>query len=470
MASVLLINPPILKKDLYKGGAAVAQTKVEPLGIAYVAAVLEEAGHRARIIDGIAEESSIEAISREAQHFDFVGTSACTAFAKRAYDAAKAIKEATGVEVIFGGPHATAIPSEVISQEFIDYAVVGEGEYTISELATALERKKPISKVKGLYYKKAGTTVFTGERPFLKNIDQIPMPARHLLPMHLYTGSEARSRRLPSRSLITSRGCPFNCTFCDKHIFGRSFRAHSPERVMQEMELLVGKYKARDIGIWDDNFTVDKKRVLKICEMMKQRNWDLTFSCEARVDCIDEPVLRALKSAGCEYIAYGVESGSQRILDSIRKGFSKSKVRETFKVTQNVGIGIRGYFIVGLPGETKHDIEQTISFAKELNPTIATFTFFTPWPGTDAYKQVVKSHELSKQSYWLEGVVPDFNFLEDPIYVPKRITKKGLVELHKKAYMSFYLRPGYMMQRVLSIRHVEDIKMMAKGFLAIVKS
>ncbi len=470
MASVLLLNPPILKSDLYKGGAAIAQTKVEPLGIAYVAAVLLEAGHRVRIIDGIAEESTLRGIARKAQHYDFVGMSTCTAFAKRGYDAAKALKEAGDVPVIFGGPHATALPLEVIADKNVDFAIVGEGEYTISELITNLEKKKPIEKIKGLYYKKGKEARFTGERPFLKDIDRIPMPARHLLPMHLYTGSEARSRRLPSHSIITSRGCPFNCTFCDKHIFGRSFRAHSPKRVLSEMELLVEKYRARDIGIWDDNFTVDKKRVLKICEMIKERNWDLTFSCEARVDCVDPDVLRALKSAGCEYIAYGVESGSQRVLDSIRKQFTKERVRETFKITHRIGIGIRGYFIVGLPGETKQDILQTIQFAKELNPTIATFTFFTPWPGTDAYNQIVKAGELKKPRYWRDAVVPDFNFLQDPIYVPKTLSKEALVRLHQMAYRSFYLRPSYMMQRFLSIRGLEDIQMMAKGFLTIVKS
>ncbi len=470
MASVLLINPPLSKAELYRRGAAVAQSKVEPLGLAYIAAALEQAGHNVRIIDGIAEETSIERISAGAQHFDFVGVSAYTSFVKRAFEAVDAIKAASGATIIFGGPHATAIPLEVIGQGSVDFVVCGEGERTITELVGAAEKGKSIAKVKGVYFKKNKKPVFTGERPFIKNIDELPLPARHLLPMHLYTGSGARSKRMPSHCLITSRGCPFNCTFCDKNIFGRSFRAHSPERVIGEIQLLVEKYKARDIGIWDDNFTVDKKRVIKICELIKEQHWDLTFSCEARVDCVDRPMLQSLKEAGCQYIAYGVESGSQPVLDSIRKGFSKEKVLETFALTKKVGIGIRGYFIVGLPGETRQDILQTISFAKQLNPTIATFTFFMPWPGTDAYSRIVKNGELSRPSYWLDEIVPDFNFLEKPLYVPKGLSGPELIELHKKAYGEFYLRPSYLLQRVLSIRGIEDIKILAKGFLTIMRS
>jgi len=465
----LLFNPPATEAELYKRGAAIVQSKVEPLGIAYLAAVLEEAGHDVRIIDGIAEKKSIEQIAGKAQHFDFVGVTACTSFAKRAYESVKAVKEISDAPIIFGGPHATVLPLEVVENQDIDFVVAGEGEYTILELVNALEKGKEVEKVKGLYFKKGKKVQFTGERQFVKNVDDIPMPARHLLQMHLYTGSESRSRRLPSHSLISSRGCPFNCSFCG-HIFGRNFRPHSPERVLQEMELLVEKYKVRDLGFWDDNFTVDKKRVIKICEMVKERDWDITSSCEARVDCVDADVLKALKSAGCEFIAYGVESGSQPVLNSMRKGFVKDKVRETFKLTQKIGIGIRAYFLIGLPGETKEDILKTLQFAKELNPTIATFTLYTPLPGTDDYTKSVESGELKKPLYWHDEVLPDFNFLEKPICVPNGMTAEELLKLHKKAYWEYYLRPGYILQRLLSIRNLEDLGKMAKGFVTIMNT
>ncbi len=469
MARVLLLNPPTARTELYKRGAAIVQSKVEPLGIAYIAAVLEEAGHDVRIIDGIAEEKSLQQIVRQAQHFDFVGVSACTSFAKRAFEAVNAIKEASGAPIIFGGPHATVLPQEVVENKSVDFVVVGEGEYTVRDLVSAVENGKKVEKVQGLYFKKGKKLRFTGQRPFVKDVDQLPMPARHLLPMHLYTGSESRAKRLPSHSLITSRGCPFSCSFCG-HIFGRNFRPHSPKRVLEEMQLLVEKYKTRDLGFWDDNFTVDKKRVIKICEMMKERNWDVTSSCEARVDCVDASVLKALKGAGCEFILYGVESGSQRVLDSIRKGFLKDKVRETFRLTKRIGIGIRGYFLIGLPGETRHDILQTIQFAKELNPTVATFTLFTPLPGTDAYTKAVKSGELRKPFYWHEEVLPDFNFLEKPICVPTGMTADELLKLHRKAYWDFYLRPGYVLQRIASIRDFDDVKRMVTGFFAVMNT
>lgn len=467
-----MLNPPLLKEELYKRGAAVAQSKVEPLGLAYIAAALEEADHKVKIIDGIVEDTTISAICSKAQNFDFVGVSAYTTYAKRVFETVDAIKGATDVKIIVGGAHATASPLEVIERESVDFVIIGEGEQTIKELVGVSEKGKDVKKVKGLMLKgKNGKKpFFTGERPFIKNIDEIPLPARHLLPMHLYTGSEARSKRLPSHCLISSRGCPFNCTFCTKTIFGRVFRAHSPERVLEEMRILVEKYGARDIGIWDDNFTVDKKRTIKICDMMKEQNWDLSFSCEARVDCVDETVLRSLKEAGCDYVAYGIESGNQRVLDSVRKNFTKEKVMETVRLTQKIGIGVRAYFILGLPGETKEEMLDTIKFAKQLNPTLPTFTVFTPLPGTDAYAQCVKSGELKQPFYWRDQIVPDFNFLEKPICVPNGISPDELIRIHRHAYRSFYLRPSYILQRILSIRDFEDIKMMTKGLFTVLRA
>ncbi len=463
---VLLLNPPVSSSDLYREEAGV-EAVVEPFGLAYIAAVLEQGGHRVEILDGIAEKMTIDEVVKRAKYFDLVGMSAYTGFAKRAFETIRKLREATDIPIVFGGPHATSVPKMVFEAAPIDFLVSGEGEYTSRDLIEAIEMGKDVDNVAGLYFRKGKQIKFTGERPLIKNVDDIPLPARHLLKMGLYKGSDSRTKRQPSHGIITSRGCPFNCFYCHKQTFGRGFRAHSPERVLQEIDLLVEKYGARDIGIWDDNFTVNKKRVLKICDLLKERKHDLTFSCEARVDCVDDDILNALKGAGCDCIAYGIESGSQRMLDYMRKSITLEQARQTVKKTHKVGLNMLAYFMMGLPSETKKDIEKTIKFAKELNPKLATFSLFVPFPGTDAYDQIVKENGLEDPLYWRSRMLTDFNLSNKPIYVPKSLTKDEVISLHQKAYRSFYLRPSYALQRLLSIRGIEDVKIMAKGLFAV---
>jgi len=469
MSNILLINPPLAREELFERGSKVVGSILPPLGLAYIAAVLEKNGHKVKVIDGIAEEISIKQISEEAKNFDFVGITATTAIIKRAYETAEAIKEVANIPVIIGGPHATALPEEVAKKKFVDFAVLGEGDFAMSELIDAINKKKNIDNVPGIAYLKNNQVKFTVSRPLIKNLDDVPLPARHLLPMGKYKNTEARSSKQPSYSMISSRGCPFNCSYCNKKIFGRQFRAHSPERVVEEMQLLKEKYGARQISIYDDNFTVDKKRVEQICRLLKEKNLNIPWDCEARVDCVDEGLLKEMKSAGCELIAYGVESGSERVLKSIRKGFTKEHMKTAFKWTKNAGISIRAYCIIGLIGETKEDIKQTITFVKELDPDIASFTFLVPFPGTDDYTTAQTEGTFKDPHFWDSRNLPEFNFLEKPMYIPKDMTESDLIKLHKYAYRSFYFRLSYILKKLLNIRSLDDIKWSVKGVKTLLK-
>ena len=478
MAKVLLVNPPLTRDEMFKRGAKAAGSILPPLGIAYIAAMLEKHGHFVRIIDGIAEGCTINDIISRLKGYDIVGLTAISTFAYRTKEVAKIIKEMDkDAIVLVGGAHANTIPYDMLKHPQFDFAVVGEAEYTFLEIADAFDAGKSIPNIKeeknigGLaFIDDDNTLVHTGARALTQNLDDIPIPARHLLPMHLYKTSEARANRQPSHSMMTSRGCPYPCTFCYQDLYGKTYRGHSPQRVVDEMEDLVKNHNAREIAFWDDHFTLKKERVLEICKLIKERGLDVPWSCVTRVDAVNPELLKEMASANCEFISYGVESGSERMLKVIKKMETKDSFRQGFKMTKEAGIKIRGYFMLGLYDETLEEMQQTIDFAKELDPDVAGFTIWVPFPGTTDYKRAVEDGTYSGVPYWETGIVPEFNFLESPVYVPKHVTKEQLIKMHKKAIRSFYLRPKYIFRQLREINGIDDMKRLYVGFKALMSN
>ncbi len=478
MADALLINPPLTKEESFKRGAKFAASLLPPLGIAYIAAMLEKHGHEVKIIDGIAEGSTVSDVVKRTGGFDIIGLTANSAFALRVKETAKSIKEKDReVMVVVGGSHATTIPSDLLKTGNFDFSIIGEAEQTFLEVAREFDKgssSKDImekKEIKGLaFIDKKNNLIYTEKRPLIQNLDDIPMPARHLLPMHLYKTSEARSNRQPSHSMITSRGCPFSCTYCYQDLYGRTYRAHSPGRVVEEMELLRDKYGAKEIAIWDDNFTLNNQRVIEICRLIREKGFGIPWSCESRADTVNMELLNEMASANCEFIAYGVESGSERMLKVINKGVTKAKIKEAFEMTRKAGIKTRAYFMMGLYDEKAEDIEETIKFSKELDPDVVGFTLYVPFPGTVDYKRAVEDGTYSGIPYWESENVPEFNFLESPIYIPKHITHEKLMKMHKRAYSEFYLRPKYILKQLKQIRSAQDIKRLYLGFRAVTSS
>jgi len=471
MSKVLLINPPVSFDEQYVRGSKTVGEILPPLGLAYIAAYLENNGHKVRIIDGMAENKTISEISNKSKSFDIVGITSITHFVPRAHETAMAIKQVDkDVPVVMGGPHPTVVPFEVLEDKNVDYVVKGEGEITTLDLVDAVEGKKNPEKVLGLAFRKNGKIRFNGDRPLVKNIDELPMPARHLLPMHLYFSSEARSKDKRAFSMMGSRGCPNNCSFCSNNeMFRKIFRANSPERVVDEMEILIDKYHAKDIEFWDDNFMLIKKRVMEICDLIKERGIEVDWHAQGRVDSADFEVLIKMKESGCYYVGYGVESGSERILKDVGKNETKDQIRTTFKLTKKAGMLVRGYFMIGFIGETIEEMNQTIEFAKELDPDIATFSFLTPFPGTKDFIRAQQEGKFDKD-YYKKSIIPEFNFLDKPVYVPKGITEEQILQMHRNAYRSFYLRPGYILKQIKNIRSLSDIKRLVNGARAVLIS
>jgi radical SAM superfamily enzyme YgiQ (UPF0313 family) len=420
------------------------------------------------IHDGIAEPCSFEHLEEKCRACDAIGISVVSTYAVRAAELLRHLKDKLpDVPLIVGGPHVTALP-ESLFQFGADYAVIGEGERTLLELVEALAggNQNP-ELVPGLCFMNGGQVVRTPKRELIMNLDEVPLPARHLLPMHLYSTSSARSKRYPSHSMLASRGCPGVCTFCSKMTFGAKARYFSLERIVAEFRVLKEEYGAKDIAVWDDNFTANQDLAVAVCERLVADGFGLPWSVEARVDCVSPAVLSALKTAGCECIAYGLESGSQRMLDSMNKRILKRDIARTIEMTKKVGLAIRGYFMIGLPGETMEDMLETIKFALELDIELATFTLFVPLPGTVAYRQALKVGTFKDPEYYFHRVLPEFNLPDEAIYVPEGMNEDELLAVHKKAYSAYYFRPIMFWRHFKGLRSISELRGLVQGLLTL---
>jgi len=437
---VMLIFPP--SKFVLKDKLGITSV---PLGLAYLASFIEKDGHKVKIIDSNTLGYRIKDIKEEIEKFNphLVGVTATTSCIYDAYEVAKIIKEVDpGIKVVIGGPHVTFIAKETLKEcPFIDVVVRGEGEETFRELVNFFESSSEdtwsLEEVKGITFRKDNKIIETDSRSLIKNLDSIPFPAYHLLPMEKYSLEGKRFA-----TIITSRGCPFSCIFCSSsRLFGKTWRARSPENVIEEIKLLKNKYGVREIEFLDDTFTLNKKRAEKICELLIKEKLDISWSCSSRVDTIDESLIEKLKKAGCHTIYVGVESGSQKILNIIDKGITLPQIEKTINLIKKVNINSFGSFILGIPGETVKTIKKTINFAKKLNPSFVQFSICTPYPGT-------KLFEMAKEKGWL--LTKDwskYTILDQVMKIPGMVTT-NLNRWLLRAYLSFYLRPKFILDQL----------------------
>ena len=451
---ILLVNPPIPHEiELYSTAGIVAP----PMGLTYLAAVLEKYGYHVEILDAPVLSLSHEQIEEEIKKRepDIVGITATTAMINSALQVAKTAKTVLPESiVVLGGIHVTfSYESTMRENPFVDIACIGEGEYTLLELVQTLEKEGDLKNVKGIVYRKNGELVKNQPRPLIENLDELPFPARHLLPMHKY---KAFGENMILGTILTSRGCPFNCIFCSSSLlFGKKFRARSPKNVVDEVEQFQEAYKTRYVEFVDDTFTFDRKRAEAICKEIIDRKLDTRWVCSCRVDLIDKELMQTLKKAGCVMIYFGVESGVQRIINLMRKGIKLEQAERVMKWAREVGIETVASFVFGIPGETWEDAMQTIKFAKKLNPDYVQFSIATPFPGTELY-QIAKREGLLLTEDWSKYTVLK------PVMRTKELSVEQLQRLIKKAYFSFYLRPSVVF-RYLKKGHFKELMVNVLG-------
>ncbi len=417
-----------------------------PLGLGYLASYIRNRGFRdVRILDALTLGLSNTEVLREIERFepDIVGVSINST--PSFYDSCELIEKVKefneNVFMVVGGVHVTFTPHQTMKEcPCIDVSVVGEGEETFFELVSKFKNKEGFGELKGIVYRgENGEINEASPRPLIKNLDTIPFPAYDLLPMDKYVVNNKRFG-----TVITSRGCPFKCIYCSSsRLFGSVWRSRSPENVLEELKLLRKKYRVKEIEFLDDNFTLNPKRAEKIAEKIKEENLEISWTCSSRVDTVTRfPwVLKKLRDAGCHAIYVGIESGSQRILNIINKMTTLKQAIKAVEHIKKAGIDPVASFVIGIPGETKKEIIETIRFAKKLKPAFAQFTIATPFPGTPLYEKAVREKRLLTRDW------SKFNVLT-PIIKLDGLTPQELSNLLRKAYLSFYASPRFLIKQI----------------------
>ena len=469
MSKVLLINPPFEQEEESVGRSKSVRKVlniVPPLGISYVAAILERAGIEVKIIDcaiGISFDGLFKMILSE--HPDVIGiTSTTPAFVNARKIASFVREKRPDVKILIGGTHVSALPDETMKTGLFDIGVIGEGEITIEHLFNNFKNREfvGLDEIRGICYRNKDEICKNENQGFINDLDSIPLPARHLLPHpKYYQPTPASCRRVPYAVMITSRGCPAQCTFCDRKIFGESYRMRSTANLFEEIEEVVSKYGVREVRFFDDTFTVKKKRVYEICDEFERRKLNVIWTCLTKVVNVDGPMLKRMKKAGCWQVLFGLESGDDRMLKLLRKGNTVEKNKKAIRLAKEAGMEVRGDFIVGTPGETWESLERTVQFAIDMKLDYAHFNKFNPLPGSELYRQLVGQgykFDFSKSSTLDHSEV---------LYMNPGMNKEGFSEYLDKANKRFYLRPSYILHRLFSIKSFYQLKGQVYGFLAI---
>jgi len=429
--------------------------RVPPLGLGYVAASLEKAGHAVSIWD-----SAVDREGPALGGFQLVGATATTTQVGEAWSILARAK-ASGCLTMIGGPHATCLPEESL-QEGVDFVLRQEGEETTVELANRLQSGGTPAGIPGLSWNNGSSIVNEPDRPLIHDLDSIPFPAHHLFPsLHNYTSPQPLiSRRAPALGIFTSRGCPFGCIFCFKGVFGRSFRARSPENVVAEWEILVKRYGVKEIAVQDDAFNTDEKRALEICRLIIDRKLVVPWSTPngIRADLATPRLLQAMKDSGCERVAFGVESGNKAVLNSIDKQIDLGEVEEAFRVSRKVGLKTMAFFMFGNPGEGRKEMDDTVRFAIKLDPDLAQFTLATPYPGTRLFEVVRRRGEMLVKDW------EDFgHYTSKAFFRMGETTPELLAEQVPRAYRRFYLQPARLARLASSPETWLNLGNMARG-------
>jgi radical SAM superfamily enzyme YgiQ (UPF0313 family) len=467
MSKVVLVNPPLTLEERY-GNLAAAGTSLPPLGLTILAAVLREKGHEVRIIDaavlGLSYEDTIKNILYEKPKY--VGTTSVTVSIFNAAKLNMILKERDNeIKTIVGGPHVTALPVDTLERfPQFDYCVVGEGEISLVNLLNHIEEKSNLNNVGGIVFRDNGKVKFTGRIDYIRDLDTLPMDAWDLLPNfpHGYKSSVHKLGRFPTSSLITSRGCPGQCIFCDNLTFGQKIRGYSAEKVVDTMKYLVKNYGIKDIFINDDNFIALRKRCYEICELLQKEKIDLTWGCYSRVDIVKRDLLKMMKTAGCWRIAYGLESGSQEALNEMRKKETLEQMEQAVRWTKEAGIRAKGFFMIGNPLETEETLKKTIKFAKKLELDDFHVTFLSPMPGSELYRNAEKYGTFERDWKRLTGW--------HPVFVPFGVTKAIMEKYRKKAFLEFYLRPKIIWSYLKNIKTYADIRKLVLGGYTLIRS
>jgi len=434
--SVLLMNPieegqhyvvdvdPVISR--HTGG----KTKIGifyPLGMTYIAVVLREHNIPVRILDPIPEGYNFEEALEYARNFDVIIITLAASNAQGAY---RFFSHLQNKVRIFMGTHATALAEGILEKGYCDIIIRGEPEYTTLE---AMQHLHDLEGVLGVSYRKGEKVVRNEDRPLIEDLDELPFPARDLVDNSKYRIVSFPGK--PVALVLTSRGCPFDCTFCATNLFYKRRRnVRSPENVVKEVEEVVHTYGINHIFFIDDTFTIGEKRIVTLCQLLREKQLKIEWICLGRVDTVTEPMLRAMKEAGCKEIIYGIESASPAVLAAIQKDITREQMKMAVTITKNLGIRVSLFFMFGNPGDTLESIRETSRLARRLNPNFASFNIATPDPGTPLFEHFRDRVNLETFETF-DRLNTNFSMCK----VPAPQLRRELI----KAYLFYYGRPSY---------------------------
>jgi len=422
------------------------------LSMAYVAAVAEKEGLEVQFIDAHALQLSLEETIRRVKAFqpDMLAFTVTTYLFYQTLAWVRALREAIGVPTLLGGVHMGIYPEETMTHHSIDFGCTGEAEVVLPQFMAAVNNGGDLGKVDGLLWRDGDQIMVNECASVLDDINTAPFPARHHLPNDRYFSFISQYQNFTP--MITSRGCPFHCIFCEQG--GMKFRPRTPDNVVDEMEECYHVYKVREFDFFDSSFTAQKKRVIDICEEILRRDVRVYWAIRSRVDLVNEPMLKALSKAGCKRIYYGIESGDSGILKTLRKETNIELIREVMALTRKYKIDTFGYFMVGSPGDTEETIRKTIKFSIDLKLDYAQFSKVTPMPATELYRMLI---EERGRDYWREYILDESR----DIYLPRprcKLNEEEVQEWTRKAYLAFYFRPRYILKALLRLKSWKELK------------
>lgn len=464
---VVLMNPPLLKVVSAATPKYVDENRGynPPMGLLYVQAAVENSRHESIFLDANLEGWNHEEAAREAlsHNPDIVGLQAMTFTLPDAYLVVKKIKSMNPeVKTIIGGPHPTIYPRETAELDGVDFAFAGEGEDGFVAFLDSFHNPQARSAVPGIACEHNGEVSYTPSAGLISNLDSIPYPARKSSKYARY--SSVLAKRNPITIMITSRGCPFKCVFCNR--MGRKYRCHSEQYVLGEIEEII-QLGVKEIFIHDDTFTINRERVIGICRGIIERGIDIIWEARTRVDCVDQEMLSLMRRAGCYRLSFGVESGSVRVLKSIKKGITLEQVEKVFEWCCKEGIVTLADFMIGNLDEELEDIRKSIDLVKRIDPKYVQYSICSPYPDTPLYKIGLESG-LFSNDIWLEFSRNPLQDFKGPMWT-QHFTEAELIKITANAYKAFYMRPSFIIKQLVKIDSFDQFKTMLRGAVGMMR-
>ena len=467
MAKILLLSPPYI--ELY-GSLKKAAGRYFPLGLGYIASYLRTYGHHnVEMYEPEAQGLSYNDIAAIIKRFmpDVIGITCSTPNFLRAVELARLCKKYADAKVVIGGVHVSALP-EFIMEEYsdcIDCIVIGEGEKIMLELVNAYQNNAALNDIKGIVYKRDNQVVRNENRPYMEDLDAIPFPARDLIPQDIFAPNMHNARYRKCSTILTSRGCPFNCSFCAARIVsGKKYRMHSAEYVLEEMQMLKKKYEVRQLIITDDTFTLNHARLEKICKGMIDKKFGLAWFCFSQVTTVDKDILALMKKAGCYSIGFGIESADEAILQKMGKPIAPEKAKEAVMTANSLGIKTQAFYILGSYGETKEQMERTIKFSQEVNAILTFYNMLVPFPGTKDFDYFFSDMPL-KDIEWDKFVAVG----KECVLKNSEVSSEEIIRIIGKANILYYAHPLRLLNVLRHIKTLYEFTNYLQGGLALMR-